>query len=134
MEINVKVVVEFGEKTLKVLQGLGKVYAVVQPKEEEKKAVEAVKEVKKAVKKETAKEEKVEVKEEPKKEVEKEEPVEEEAEKVVTLDELRAAFAEKNSTANRGKLKDIINGLGAEKLTLLPEDKYAEALELVEAL
>lgn len=120
MEINVKVNVEFGERTLKVLEGLGKVYAVVQPKEEEKKAVKAVKEVQKA-----------EVKPEKVEEVDIEEPTEKSE---VTFDELRAMFGEKNTKANQPKLKKLINDLGYVKLSQIPEEKYAEALELLEAI
>lgn len=125
MEINVKVNVEFGERTLKVLEGLGKVYAVVQPKEEEKKAVKAVKEVQKAeVKPEKVEEVEVE-------EVDIEEPTEKSE---VTFDELRAMFGEKNTKANQPKLKKLINDLGYVKLSQIPEKKYAEALELLEAI
>ena len=52
----------------------------------------------------------------------------------ITLDQLRAAFAEKNTAENRKELKKIINSLGVEKLTALPEDKYGAALAALEAV
>ncbi len=50
------------------------------------------------------------------------------------IDELRAAFAAKNSAANRAELKAILTGFGVQKITQLPEDKWDDAYAELEQI
>lgn len=70
----------------------------------------------------------------PEPEPEPEEQQIEEEQPIQSIDELRAAFARKNTPANRPKLKAILANLGVQKITLLPEDKWAEAYAQLEAI
>jgi len=71
-------------------------------------------------------------------EVPEEEEVEnvspEEPEEELTLDELRAAFVEKNSPVNRPKLKAILTKLGVSRITQLKPDQFNEAYKMLEAI
>ncbi len=81
-------------------------------------------------------------KETPQAEVKVEVPEEEEVEGVspkepeeeLTLDTLRAAFVEKNSPANRPKLKAILTKLGVSRITQLKPDQFNEAYKMLEAI
>lgn len=53
---------------------------------------------------------------------------------VASMDELRQAFVAKNTPKNRPTLKAILAELGVTKVTELPEDRWAEALEKLEAI
>lgn len=96
------------------------------PKEPIKaKAVEAKKE-----------EPKEEVKEEIVEEVEEVKEVKEETkvDPFYTVDEVRAKFMEKNSGANRPKLKSILTDHGVAKVTDLKEAQFKSVIDALEAI
>lgn len=51
-----------------------------------------------------------------------------------TKEELLNLFREKNSPENRALLKDIMAATGAENVSSIPEEKYAEVIEKIKAI
>ena len=51
-----------------------------------------------------------------------------------TKEELLNLFREKNSPENRALLKDIMTATGAENVSSIPEEKYAEVIEKIKAI
>ncbi|WP_312340206.1 hypothetical protein [Anaerospora hongkongensis] len=53
---------------------------------------------------------------------------------VVTLEAVREKLTAISRAGKKTEVKELITSFGAEKLTDIPEDKYAEVLEAAEAL
>ncbi|MDR2939186.1 MAG: hypothetical protein LBV08_02585 [Clostridiales bacterium] len=49
----------------------------------------------------------------------------------ITIEALRAIFTEKMREGKQKEIKNLLSGLGVNKLTDLPEGKYALALDLI---
>lgn len=69
----------------------------------------------------------------------KEEPKEESKEEIksepfYTVDEVRAKFMEKNSGANRPKLKSILTEHGVSKVTDLKEEQFKSVIDALEEI
>ncbi|MDF2873360.1 MAG: hypothetical protein K0R22_43 [Sporomusa sp.] len=57
-----------------------------------------------------------------------------ESKPVVTLEAVREKLTAISRAGKKTEVKELITSFGAEKLTDIPEDKYAEVLEAAEAL
>lgn len=55
-------------------------------------------------------------------------------EKMITQDEVRLVLAEKSRAGKTQEVKMLLKECGADKLSAVPEEKYAELLKKAEAL
>lgn len=126
MEININV--KFEDRFIKVLEGLGKVYAVIQPDkidEDRQRAIEAVEEVQKteAPKEEASTETKAETKAEPKKE-----------KPTYTFEEIQTASANLARGGKRAELASLLKDFGVSSLPELKEEDYQAFAEKLKGL
>lgn len=118
MEINVNI--KFEDRFIKVLEGLGKVYAVIQPDkidEDRQRAIEAVEEVQKT------EAPKAETKAEPKKE-----------KPTYTFEEIQTASANLARGGKRAELASLLKDFGVSSLPELKEEDYQAFAEKLKGL
>ncbi len=130
MEININV--KFEDRFIKVLEGLGKVYAVIQPDkidEDRQRAIDAVEEVQKTEVKEEKKEAPTETKAETKA---KAEPKEEKA--TYTFEEIQTASANLARGGKRAELASLLKNFGVSSLPELKEEDYQAFAEKLKGL
>lgn len=121
MEINVNI--KFEDRFIKVLEGLGKVYAVIQPDkidERRQRAIEAVEEVQKT---EAPTETKAETKAEPKEE-----------KPTYTFEEIQTASANLARGGKRAELASLLKDFGVSSLPELKEEDYQAFAEKLKGL
>ena len=128
MEINVNI--KFEDKFIKVLEGLGKVYAVIQPDkidEGRQRAIEAAEAVQKTEVKEEKKEAPTETKAEAKAQPKKEKPT-------YTFEEIQTASANLARGGKRAELASLLKDFGVSSLPELKEEDYQAFAEKLKGL
>lgn len=122
--MEVKITVELGESAQKAFFALAKLFS--------ENSVETVKVTNPEIAKmREAVEEGEKITEKVK---EGQQPKEEPAESKYTTDEVRKAFAAKNSAQSRPKLKKILDDLGVEKITELQPAQFEAAMAALETI
>lgn len=121
MEINVNI--KFEDRFIKVLEGLGKVYAIIQPDkidEDRQRAINAAEAVQKT---ETPTEAKAEAKAQPKKE-----------KPTYTFEEIQTASANLARGGKRAELASLLKDFGVSSLPELKEEDYQAFAEKLKTL
>lgn len=127
MEINVNI--KFEDRFIKVLEGLGKVYAVIQPDkidEGRQRAIEALEEVQKT------EAPKAEAKAEPTETKTKAEPKKEKP--TYTFEEIQTASANLARGGKRAELASLLKDFGVSSLPELKEEDYQAFAEKLKTL
>lgn len=123
MEININV--KFEDRFIKVLEGLGKVYAVIQPDRIDKERYEAIKAAE-AVQKAPKEEAPAQAKAEPTT------PKEEKA--TYTFEEIQTASANLARGGKRAELASLLKDFGVSSLPELKEEDYTAFAEKLKGL